>query len=385
MNGSGTVVNRFSRGLGHLIHSYHHGFYLFNVRTDVVQRVDNQGNVIHTYRYDAFGNQLNGNETNTNPFRFAAEYYDWETGFIYLRARFYNPAIGRFISEDPHWTIRNMQSSVAAIMQSSNLFVFAVNNPVMWIDPSGRYIVLPTNRRDRDTILNSLQKLTDHSLSATQVNLHGNNVYRLTVGAIPNDARGRLRHGNALINRMASAGRSYIVNIVINHGNTLIDGEYRTGNWWLRGAGNIGAGERLGSGRLGTGTGRGGTIYFDPNHISTPKVSGPNGRAMWHDTPAHIGLAHELIHADRSQRGAARGGHTSTLRYMSHMVPVSSDVFAPVFAFDRNETGGLRFGIEDLATIGISHVRPGDITENMIRAEQMIPLRISYSPRPQGN
>jgi len=75
----------------------HHGYYVFNVRGDVVQRVDSYGNVIHTYRYDAFGNQLNGDAVNTNPFRFAAEYYDWETGFIYLRARYMNPAIGRFI------------------------------------------------------------------------------------------------------------------------------------------------------------------------------------------------------------------------------------------------------------------------------------------------
>ena len=137
MNGSGAVVNRFSRGLGHLIRSYHHGFYLFNARTDVVQRVDSSGNIIHTYRYDAFGNQLNGDEVNTNPFRFAGEYYDFETGFIYLRARFYNPAIGRFISEDPYWTIFNMQSSTEAILQAGNLFVFVMNNPVRFIDPSG--------------------------------------------------------------------------------------------------------------------------------------------------------------------------------------------------------------------------------------------------------
>ena len=154
LNGSGAVMNRFSRGVGHLIRSYHHGFYLFNARTDVVQRVDIDGSILHTYRYDAFGNQLSEDEVNTNPFRFAGEYYDFETGFIYLRARFYNPAIGRFISEDPHWTIRNMQfgdvplmrhgrmlPNRLAIMQAGNLFLFALNNPVRFIDPSGLHVL----------------------------------------------------------------------------------------------------------------------------------------------------------------------------------------------------------------------------------------------------
>ena len=154
LNGSGAVMNRFSRGVGHLIRSSHHGFYLFNARTDVVQRVDSNGDILHTYRYDAFGNQQNQDQVNTNPFRFAAEYYDFETGFIYLRARFYNPLTGRMLSEDPHWNIRNMQfgdiqlmrhgrmlPSHLAIIQAANLFVFALNNPVRFIDPSGLRVV----------------------------------------------------------------------------------------------------------------------------------------------------------------------------------------------------------------------------------------------------
>ena len=94
--------------------------------------------------------KINQDTINTNPFRFAGEYYDFETGFIYLRARFYNPAIGRFISEDPHWNIRNMQfgdnpvtrngrqvPDSLAIMQAGNLYMYCIHNPVRWIDPSG--------------------------------------------------------------------------------------------------------------------------------------------------------------------------------------------------------------------------------------------------------
>ena len=137
LNGNGAVINRFHRGLGHIINSDHHGWYVFNVRGDVVQRVDGHGNIMHTYMYDGFGNQLNQDHQNTNPFRFAGEYYDWETSTICLRARVFNPRTGRFIQPDPFWGIHNMQGSNAAILQAGNLFVYTVNNPVRWIDPSG--------------------------------------------------------------------------------------------------------------------------------------------------------------------------------------------------------------------------------------------------------
>ena len=41
------------------------------------------------------------------------------------------------IKGDPFWNVGNMQSSNAAILQSANLYVYTVNNPVRWVDPSG--------------------------------------------------------------------------------------------------------------------------------------------------------------------------------------------------------------------------------------------------------
>ena len=141
-DGRGVVVNRFARSLtGRLIRSEQHGYYLHNARGDVVQRVNAQGELIRNYRYTAFGVELNPDENNRNPFRFAGEYWDAETGTYYLRARNFNPRTGRFTQPDPHWNIGNMQSSTAAILQSSNLFVYCINNPIMWNDPSGRFII----------------------------------------------------------------------------------------------------------------------------------------------------------------------------------------------------------------------------------------------------
>jgi len=76
-----------------------------------------------------------------NPFRFMGEYFDWERNEVYLRARSYNARTGRFSQPDPFWNIHNKTDSPEAILQSANLFLFAVHNPVMFGDPTGLYRV----------------------------------------------------------------------------------------------------------------------------------------------------------------------------------------------------------------------------------------------------
>jgi len=110
--------------------------------------------------YDAFGNEVSPDARNTNPFRYAGEYLDFETGNYYLRARFFNPRTGRFTQADPHWNLGNMvfgddprimneredhwgrafyttAPDPWAIMQSGNLYVYCGSNPIMFVDPSG--------------------------------------------------------------------------------------------------------------------------------------------------------------------------------------------------------------------------------------------------------
>ena len=60
----------------------------------------------------------------SNPFRYCAEYYDGESEFIYLRARYYSPDLQRFISEDP-------------IRDGNNWYAYCGNNPIMIVDPLG--------------------------------------------------------------------------------------------------------------------------------------------------------------------------------------------------------------------------------------------------------
>ena len=98
--------------------------YLYNIRGDVIQLVGFDGEVAKTYDYDAYGNELQRDLNDENPFRYCGEYYDTETGFIYLRARYYDPMVGRFTSVDP-------------IKDGLNWYAYCAGNPVAFVDPTG--------------------------------------------------------------------------------------------------------------------------------------------------------------------------------------------------------------------------------------------------------
>ena len=106
--------------------------------------VNTSGSVIRTYNNDAFGNSLlNSGSGAVTPFRYNGQYTDSETGLIYLRNRYYDPSIGRFTQEDTYWNVNNMiygedgRPSYPAIAQSSNLYVYCMNDPVNLSDLFG--------------------------------------------------------------------------------------------------------------------------------------------------------------------------------------------------------------------------------------------------------
>lgn len=134
------TVTKYIRGL-QLISSKkgsNESFYTYNGHGDVVQLTNGNGSIIKQYSYDAFGVETDKADNDTNPFRYCGEYQDLCSGLIYLRNRYYDSSIGRFISEDTHWNEDNMiygdngsaVPEISAIMQSSNLYVYGMNNPV---------------------------------------------------------------------------------------------------------------------------------------------------------------------------------------------------------------------------------------------------------------
>jgi RHS repeat-associated protein len=153
-NASGAITNRFDRHLdGGLILNNNQGWATSNARGDVVQMITLQGAVRDDYHYGAFGMERSTNANDANPWMFNGEHRDAELGEgeYYLRARSYSPRLGRFTSQDGFWNPENMQfgdthtltqsdipiPNASAIMQSSNLYTYTMNNPVMWSDPSG--------------------------------------------------------------------------------------------------------------------------------------------------------------------------------------------------------------------------------------------------------
>ena len=100
-----------------------------NLRGDVVGVLDNSGNVVVKYAYDAYGNckVVSGADSEIatlNPFRYRGYYFDRETGLYYLNARYYNPEWRRFISPDD--TAYLDPESVNGL----NLYAYGNNDPV---------------------------------------------------------------------------------------------------------------------------------------------------------------------------------------------------------------------------------------------------------------
>ena len=96
--------------------------------------LDQSHEIRKTYRYDAFGNLLEETGDIANRLMYTGQMYDGAAVQYYLRARFYNPAIGRFMQED---TYRG---------DGLNLYAYCANNPVIYYDPSGCWKLCPDGK-----------------------------------------------------------------------------------------------------------------------------------------------------------------------------------------------------------------------------------------------
>ncbi|OGX05215.1 MAG: hypothetical protein A3G87_06350 [Omnitrophica bacterium RIFCSPLOWO2_12_FULL_50_11] len=130
-NANNEIVSYYVHGLGLLAmvtpqdetFSYH-----YDGTGNTIAITDHARNIQNTYAYTPFGITTE-NESFHQPFTFSGEYGVTQepNGLYYMRARYYDPVIGRFISEDP----------IGFAGGDVNLFAYVGNNPINFIDPYG--------------------------------------------------------------------------------------------------------------------------------------------------------------------------------------------------------------------------------------------------------
>ena len=104
--------------------------YVKSLQGDIVAILDENGNTVVSYGYDAWGAPLwcTGELAETlgkvQPFRYRGYVYDEETGLYYLRSRFYNSSLCRFIDMD-------------CLIHSGNTFAYCCNSPASMHDVCG--------------------------------------------------------------------------------------------------------------------------------------------------------------------------------------------------------------------------------------------------------
>ncbi len=166
--------------------------YVLNAHGDVVALVNASGTITKRYEYDAFGNELTPDESDTNPYRYCAEYFDIESGTIYLRARYYSPNHGRFTQLDP-------------ARDGLNWYAYCANNPIMFVDPWGLLIELVGTGDEVQVIWQTIKDMSHDALVLTQkTDADGNliDVYKIT---IEEERDGSCVNGTELVRRLVKA------------------------------------------------------------------------------------------------------------------------------------------------------------------------------------
>ena len=211
----------------------------------------------------------NTEKKDENPYRYCGEYYDKETEEVYLRARYYEPGVGRFITRDTYTGESDEPLSL-------HLYTYCENDGVNAWDPSGHKIKLATKSKKK--ILTTLYKLT------------GNKLKIMNKGHY----KGYVLFKKAAFSPPLKYPKSMDLVISIMTSNKICKITYDTKKVYYTKCKNI---ENASNGK-GTSV----TINFNPKQnvsVLTCVYNKKEGRYenKMKKVPAYIALGHELIHA----------------------------------------------------------------------------------------
>lgn len=313
-------------------------FYLYDHLGGIDAVVDENGDIAERRDYLPYGRErLSAGDAKEN-YGFTGKELDEETGLYYYGARYYDPLIGRFVSQDP-W------EGDMANPQTLNRYSYVANNPLKYVDTTGKKLELSGNQEFIDQAFSDLQTISPYIENNNNVIAFD---YRKALGDVVNASFKNL-YGSTLLYKLINDDNTVTVNEFDGYGGNTRVAEHDKG--------------LLKRFNLKNGKGVDVTVKYNPNNPGETWVyQKEKNQAVKKESPAYITLAHELIHSMYRMLGNLNKKDQEEDFYMSL-------------------DGSLEMAkIEEIRTVGLDSAqnKQGDITENQIREEQELEPRNHY-------
>ena len=233
---------------------------------------DDHANITQYDAYLPYGELLVDEHSSSEdlPYKFNGKQFDEETGLYYYGARYMNPITSLWYEVDP----------LAEKYPNISSYDYCMSNPVKFIDPDGKKLKLAGNRQQRIKILTYLQKLTNDKLGVRQ----DGTVIIMKTGV--RNTNKKLTTGTRLISNIVKSDKQMTIEIG-KIGSTNYETDVNSTN-------------------ATNGKGTNVKVNFDISaNPLIPTKDPKTGNVSGQNRPNEIGLAHEMIHGERSMKGKA--------------------------------------------------------------------------------